>query len=63
MELELSCEDIQELDIQLAELFLNSTPDKKFFNLYMTIISKPRIESYEQVIVEFLENYLCNHTN
>ena len=63
MELELSCEDIQELDCQLAELFLNSVPEKKLFNLYMTIKSKPIIESYEQVIISCLERYLCNQIN
>lgn len=63
MELELSCEDHHTLDCKLAEIFLNAVSEKKFFNLYMTIISKPRIESYEQIIIECLEGYLCDQTS
>jgi len=60
MKEKMSAEDHHSLDCQLANLFLDSIPEDKFFNLYIGIKSKRVIESYEQLIVDSLEDYFCN---
>jgi len=60
MENEMSEEEHHSLDCQLANLFLDAIPKEKFFNLYIGIKSKRVIESYEVLIVDYLESHFCN---